>query len=89
MSDYDDMDKRTIRNLRRRINRARRFPHNTDASCRHVQTMGETLAAKKPYPMLTEEPLHCAVSLLSTVLSLYEARNELEKLRAAMEPGKG
>ncbi len=36
--------------------------------------------AKRGYPMLTEEPLHCAMSILSSVASLYEARLRIKHL---------
>lgn len=68
-------DKLIIGRLLRRIEAARRFPDNTDPCVRHVQIMGETLSAGLPYPMLDEERGHCAISLLSVVAALYEARN--------------
>lgn len=70
-----------IRAQLRRIKAARRFPHNTCGASRHVQRMAEVLAKGQPYPMLTEETLHCALSMLATVAELFEARTEIEKLK--------
>ncbi len=42
--------------------------------------MGEYLAGKG-YPMLQEEPLHCAISLLATVEALYRARAKLARIK--------
>lgn len=49
--------------------------------------IGEYLPTKKGYPMLQEEPEHCAGSILATVAALYEARTKLHKLAAAMYAG--
>lgn len=43
--------------------------------------MGELLPKKGGYPMLQEEPEHCAQSLLAVVAALYEARTELARFR--------
>lgn len=69
-----------VRNLRRRVSRARNFPHNTCPSSRHVQMMAEGLL-RGGYPMLQEEPEHCAVSMLATVEALYKARTELARIK--------
>jgi glycerol-3-phosphate dehydrogenase len=53
----------------------------TCASSRHVQLMAEIIGARKPYPMIEEEPEHCAESMLSVVASLYKARAEIAKLK--------
>ncbi len=66
------------------MNAARNFPEGTCPASRHVARMAETLAKGKPYHMLTEDPEHCAISLASTVTSLWEARAELAALRAKM-----
>jgi hypothetical protein len=68
-----------------RTDKARNFPTATCAASRHAQMIGEHLARQQPYPMLTEEPDHCGVSILSTVASLWEARAEIERLRAKLE----
>ena len=72
------MQKATLDALKR-VKKARKFPINTCPSSRHVQIMAENLL-DKGYPMLAEEPEHCAQSLLSTVAALYEARNMLRKM---------
>lgn len=62
-----------------RVDAARDFPQNTCPASRHVQLIGQTLAAGKAYPMLQEQPRYCAEDLLSVVASLYETRTELAK----------
>jgi hypothetical protein len=69
------------RKARRRIDRAREFPRNTDPCVRHVQIMADCLATYGRYHMFAEEPLHCAVSLFATCEALYKARNEIERLK--------
>lgn len=68
-----------IKNLKKRVNKARKFPENTCPASRHVQMMGEYLTTKNGYPMLQEEPEHCAQSILATVAALYEARTEIKR----------
>jgi hypothetical protein len=84
----DPTGRRLARNAMRRVSRARRFPENTDSSSRHVEIMADVLLSGRPYPMFAEDPEHCAGSLLSVVESLYKARNEIERLRAALSEGK-
>lgn len=73
-------------NLRRRVNRARRFPDNTCPASRHLHLMAEALATDRTYLMLQEEPVHCASTMLSVLESLWKARTELARLRAAPPP---
>lgn len=61
----------------RRANAARNFPVNTCSVSRHVETMARGLLHRAGYPMLTDEPEHCAQSMLGTVANLWEARAEL------------
>lgn len=70
-----------LENLRRRVSRARRFPTNTCPASRHVHIMADCLTRKGGYPMLTEEPEHCAGSLYSVLESLWKARTELARLK--------
>ena len=92
--DRDAKDKAIIKKLRRAVNRARNFPTNTCPASRHVHIMADRLSGKtRAYPMLQEEPLHCAITLYSTLLSLWEARTQLQKLRSRakvlkVRPGK-
>lgn len=58
---------------------ARNFPANTCPASRHVQQMAEELLSGG-YPMLAEEPGHCAESMLATVRALWEARKDAERL---------
>lgn len=84
-------ERKRLAALRRRVNRARNFPTNTDPYSRHVHIMAEWLLKPQPkkrggpgalrYPMLQEEPEHCAESLLVTLAELWEARTELAKLK--------
>ena len=70
-----------LENVRRRVNKARRFGENTCPASRHVNIMADCLTRKGGYPMLTEEPEHCAGSLYSVLESLWKARTELAKLK--------
>ena len=78
-ADYDAIDRKLLHDLKRRVQKARTFPTNTCPASRHVQIMAECLASGG-YPMLHEEPLHCAISMLATVAALYEARAELNAI---------
>lgn len=69
-------------NLRRRVDRARRFPTNTCAASRHVHLMADCLSmGKRRYPMIDEEPEYIAGALYSVVESLWKARTEIERLK--------
>lgn len=82
-----DADKIRMRNLRRRVSRARNFPVNTCQASRHLEIMAETLAAGKPYPMFDEEPEHCAETMLYVLEALWKARTKLSRIKAAATPG--
>lgn len=58
----------------------RDFPNNTCPASRHVQIMAEALADTGSYPMLSEDPKHCATSIASVLSSLYAARTFLQSL---------
>lgn len=73
-------DAKLLAQVKRRTAKARRFGDNTCPASRHVQMMGEKLPTKAGYHMLAEEPEHCAISILSTVGSLYEARTRIKEL---------
>lgn len=80
----DTNDKKRITALRRRVSRARKFPTNTCPSSRHLHIIADCLLKPKKdgglrYPMLEEEPEHCAESILAVLASLWEARTKLEK----------
>lgn len=74
-------DRRLLRNLRRRVDRARLFPINTDPYSRHLHIMADCLLSGG-YPMFTEEPEHCAVAILAVLESLWKGRTELARLKA-------
>lgn len=59
---------------------SRNFPENTCPASRHVQMMAEALASEGKYPMLDEDPRHCAGSLAAVVNSLYQTRSFLSSL---------
>lgn len=64
-----------LKNLRRRVNRARNFPHNTCPASRHLHLIADALATGKPYTMLQEEPEHCAESMYAVLESLWKLRS--------------
>lgn len=70
-----------LKNLLRRVGRARKFPTNTCPASRHLHLIAETLAKRKPYAMLHDEPEHCAVSMLSVLESLWKARDDAARWR--------
>lgn len=70
-------EKALFRAEKKRADKHRKADGNTCVTCpasRHAQMIAEAIGARKPYPMLQEEPEHCAGSILSAVGSLYEAR---------------
>lgn len=77
-------DHRRLTNLRRRVARARRFPENTCPASRHVQMIAEALLRGRTW-WVTEEPEHCAESMLAVVASLYKARTRLARVRGGDE----
>lgn len=80
MTDQTEADKARHRKLLKDLAKARDFPANTCPASRHAQIIGERLLKGKPYPMLTEEPEHCAETILAVVLALYRARSKLTDL---------
>ncbi len=82
-------DRRWIRNAQRRINRGGYYITYTDPCSRHVRSMADALTRYGEYPMLREEPLHCAVSMLATVEALWAARKEVARLKAVVSKGEG
>lgn len=72
---------RKLKNLRRRVDRARDFPANTCPASRHLHLIAEILAAGKPCSMLQEEPEHCAETMLYVLESLWKARSKLARLK--------
>jgi len=72
-------DKARLKNLRRRVKRARHFPENTCSASRHLHMIAERLCTDGP--MLIDEPEHCAETMLAVLESLWKARTELERLK--------
>ena len=71
-----------LQNLRRRVNRARNFPDNTCPASRHLHLIAEALAGGRPYPMLQDEPEHCAGTMLAVLEALWKARTKFARLRS-------
>ena len=76
MSNTREAAKRAVANM----NAARNFPVGTCPASRHVALMAETLAKRKTYYMLTQEPDHCAESMATIVGALWECRAERNAL---------
>lgn len=74
------MEKHT-KKMRKRANAARQFMVNTCPASRHVHMMADALAKGQTYHMFTDEPEHAAGSLYSVITSLWEARDELIRLK--------
>ena len=68
-------ERRRLRNQQRRVMRARLNSFNwTDPASRHLHIMAEALAQGGPYPMIDEEPGHCAETMLAVLESLWKLR---------------
>lgn len=70
-----------------RMQNSRDFGVNTCPASRHAQMIAEALSQahsgsqlRDVYPMLEEDPEHCAASIASVVNSLYQARSFLKSL---------
>jgi hypothetical protein len=63
-----------------RMDQFRDFPNNTCPASRHVQMIAEGLYTIGGYPMLQDDPQHCATSIASVVSSLYQTRSFLLSL---------
>ena len=60
-------------------------PSVTCPASRHAAMISEALMSGAPYAMLAEAPEHCGASIADTVAALWEARVEVEQLRAENE----
>jgi len=70
----------TLQAVERRAARAKRYPDNTCPASRHLHQIALSLAAGKPYPMLADEPQHCAETMLAVLEALWKSRTKLQKL---------
>lgn len=82
-------DKKRLAALRRRVNKARDFPTHTCPASRHLHMMADCLLRRVKtgglrYPMLAEEPEHCAETMLAVLASLWEGRKEITRLQAKL-----
>ena len=73
-----------IGNLRRRVARAERFPHNTCPASRHLRMIADDLR-RGDCPQLREDPEHCAATMLSVLESLWKLRTKTKKPNAPAE----
>jgi hypothetical protein len=60
--------------LAKRVSQARHFPENTCPASRHLHMIADHLARGMDYPMLAEEPQHCAETMFAVLASLWELR---------------
>lgn len=79
-------DQKRLRNLRRRVKAVRDFPMHTCPASRHLHLIAEALATGKPYPMLHEEPQHCAETMLAVLEGLWMLRKERTAALRARNP---
>lgn len=68
-----------LSNLRRRVNRARRFPDNTCSASRHVHLVADQLLCGGMID--PREAEYVATALLSVLESLWKARTRLARLQ--------
>ncbi len=68
-----------LRNLQRRVSRARKFPINTCPASRHVHIMADALAKGWMFFPFEEEPEHCAESLYAVLEDLWKLRTKHEQ----------
>lgn len=73
-----------ISNLRRRVNRARKFPTNTCGASRHLHLVAECMLRGDNID--PEEREHVAASMLAVLESLWKARTKLDKLAPTYGP---
>jgi hypothetical protein len=69
-----------LRNLKRRAERARKFPENTCAASRHVHMIALQLTIGGHSPMIEDDPRYCGESMLAVCAALWEARDKLKKI---------
>ena len=67
-----------IANIRRRVDRARNFPHNTCPASRHLHQMALEIL-NGGCIQIQEDPEHCAASMLSVLESLWKLRTNGRK----------
>ena len=73
-----------LSNVKRRVDRARKFMVNTCAASRHVHLMADQLGAKDRIPIEEVwDAEHLAGSLYSVLESLWKARDELIRLKGS------
>jgi hypothetical protein len=72
-----EADLKRLRNLRRKVNRARRFPVNTCGASRHLHLIADGLM--RGYPVTKGEEAHCAESMYAVLHALWTLRTKAGK----------
>ena len=71
-----------LRNDRRRVMRARIAAPYTDPCSRHLHLMADCLSTgNRQYPMLQEDPEHCASAMYAVLEELWKTRAALHRLQ--------
>ena len=71
------------RNVRRRVNRARKFPDNTCAASRALSTWAELLLKAGDFSPIEGDAEHVALTMLSVVESLWKLRTKMAQREVA------
>ena len=70
-----------IVNLRRRVDRARRFPVNTCPASRALVVWAEAILKTGNFDPVEGDAEHVAIDMLAVVESLWKLRTELARLK--------
>lgn len=77
--------KARLKNLRRRVDRARNFPDNTCSASRCLHNIAERMATGTPYPPFQSAPEQYAEIILSVLEALWKARAEIDRSNTGLE----
>lgn len=61
----------------------------TCPASRQAFKIGAALVKGRRYPMIQESPEHCGDSIIATVLALWDAREEIDRLKSELEIRRG
>lgn len=56
----------------------------TCPASRHAYKIGAAIVKGRRYPMIQESPEHCGDSIIATVLALWDAREEIDRLKSEL-----
>lgn len=56
----------------------------TCPASRHAYKIGASLVKGQKYPMIQESQQHCGDSIIATVLALWDAREEIDRLKSEL-----